>query len=228
MPLYAFPAENPASERGRGDVGPFGYLPLAFATGLLDAVGLPARLARLLRNNRDVGLPGALAFRRRAGGFENDADMARFLMDAERAAHGPRLGALQRRTLIHAYLPHPERRDVVDLEIMLRVRDRGLEELCEGPGGAARQESERPLRLGNALPPDSIGDHAHLTGRHAEVIQFGGDVHRSGLTTLPASLPRALPPLGPFARSLSASCHRGGRTSGLAQIRRGDARPFPP
>src|SRR5919107_997375 len=107
---------------------------------------------------------------------ELDGQVAGALADARRAAHGPRAEALDRRTGV--------REHGVDLEILadqvvvvLRVRDRGLEQLAPGLGDGARVEGEDAAGLRDGLAADAVAHQARLARRGADVLGLGADDH---------------------------------------------------
>src|SRR4051812_43005675 len=96
------------------------------------------------------------------------------LADTRRATHGTRAEALERRPLVGE---HGGDLQVVAVEVVvvLRVGDRGLEQLLPGLCNVARGEGEDGARLLDRLAPDVVADQAGLARGRAHVARLRAD-----------------------------------------------------
>src|SRR3954464_5581420 len=105
-----------------------------------------------------------------------DGEVAGPLANARRAAERAWAVALQRRTLVHVRLADEEL--VGDqLVVVLRVGDRGLQQLKHVARRGARRVQEERARLVDPLAADVVDHEAGLARRAADVLGARADGH---------------------------------------------------
>src|SRR5258706_15731361 len=102
--------------------------------------------------------------------------MARVLEHAVAAALGTRLEALEEHSALDVDRLHLEGVDVGTI-VVLRVGDRGLEELAHDGRGLLRRVRKDAHRLVDGLAADHVRHQAPFLGRHARTAQAGFGFH---------------------------------------------------
>src|SRR5512133_3278177 len=97
--------------------------------------------------------------------LDDHSDVARALVDAERAAHRTRADALDRRALVHVRLGDVQRLGL-DVVLLLSVGCRAVHDLADDLRGTARGELEDRLGVRDRLAPDEVDDLARLARAH--------------------------------------------------------------
>src|SRR5919205_4131068 len=94
-------------------------------------------------------------------GGESDREVRGALADARRTAHRPRAEPLERGALVGDHGVDPQLL-ADELVVVLRVGDRGLQQLAPRLRGAAGREREDRARLLDVLAADVVADEARL------------------------------------------------------------------
>src|SRR5690606_28790265 len=152
-------------------------------------------------------------------GLHDHGDVAGPLVDPVRTTLSARTEPLQRRPLVDPRTAHPER-VLVELEVVLGVRDRALEDLVDGLARRLRGELQHGLRLRGGQPANEVHHAAGLPGRVAREPHLCPGFHR--LTPLMPTR-RRLPPAAPVFLDVAAESPRGSELAELvADHRFGD------
>src|SRR3954451_2020039 len=148
-----------------------------------------------------------------------DSQVTGALTDARRAAERARAVTLQRRTLVHVRLA--DSKLVGDqLMVVLRVGDRGLQQLEHVARRGARRVREDRTRLADVLAADVVDHEAGLARRAAHVLRARANRHVAVLATARRRLRAAGSPGGGSATTaagrsgLLLSCFGLGRLGG--------------
>jgi len=101
--------------------------------------------------------------RRRNSLIKHDRDVTRPLPNGRRATERALLESLERWSLIHEHLMNEEI-PALELLVVLRVRDRGCEELSQWRDGPALEVRELRIRLTDIHTLDEVRNESDLSG----------------------------------------------------------------